>query len=245
MTEMDCARADDAAAEFALGVLPGRDRAQLIAHVEECAGCRARLADLADLADNLIALVPAAEPPPCFETRVLAAVGALPAAAPRRRRWPRTVSRALAAVVLAAVVAMGGWSARGIIAPTPTEPATTQRPAADDPDSTTGDAAPTVTAGPRTVQFASLTNHGTRIGQVYAYPGPPSWIYMAVDTHSGDTTVSCQLLYRDGPPIPLGTFQLSEGYAAWGSPVPPERSHPDGAQLVDDHGVVLATATFP
>ena len=55
----------------------------------------------ADLAREI--LDTPAEPPPGFETRVLDAVGALPAAAPRRRRWPRTVSRALAAVVLAVV----------------------------------------------------------------------------------------------------------------------------------------------
>jgi hypothetical protein len=118
------------------------------------------------------------------------------------------------------------------------------RPALTAPDADAGDAAPSVAPGPRSVQFAPLTSSGTRIGEVYAYPGPPSWIYMAVDTESGDRTVSCQLLYPDGPPIPVGTVELNDGYAAWGSPVPPDHPRPDGAQLVDDHGTVIATARF-
>lgn len=245
MTEMDCARADGAAAEFALGVLPGRERIELMAHIERCPGCRARLVELTCLADNLIDLVPAAEPPAGFETRVLSAVGAGASPAGRASWWRRTGPRALAAAVLAAAVAAAGWGARDLIAPpSPSAQITAQRPADDDPGSTAGDAAPVVVAGSRIVQFASLTSNGTRIGQVYAYPGPPSWVYMAVDTDQGDKVVSCQLLYRDGPPVPLGTFQLEAGYAAWGSPMPADRPLPAGAQLVDEHGAVVASARF-
>lgn len=245
MTEMDCARADEAAAEFALGVLPGRDRIELIAHIERCPSCRAHLADLTCLADNLIALVPPVEPPAGFETRVLSAAGAGASPSARRPRWRRFGPRALAAVVLAAAVAAGGWGARDVLdPPAPPTQITAPRPADDDPGSTAGDAAPTVAAGARVVRFAALTSGDTRIGQVYAYPGPPSWIYMAVDTDHSDLVVSCQVLYRDGPPVPLGTFQLDAGYAAWGSPMPTDRPLPVGAQLVDEHGTVLASARF-
>jgi hypothetical protein len=70
----------------------------------ECARCRAVVADLASAADSVLLLAPTIEPPPGFESRVLARAAASPVA-PARRRWPRLA--AAAAIVAAAAVGGG------------------------------------------------------------------------------------------------------------------------------------------
>ena len=59
MSEMDCAAFQDAAAELALGILTGPDRAAALKHMERCASCQAEVASLAAAADRLLDLVPA------------------------------------------------------------------------------------------------------------------------------------------------------------------------------------------
>jgi hypothetical protein len=243
MTDPECDEIRDDAAELALGILPGRDRARMIAHIERCPTCRHRVAELAGLADDLIALLPPAEPPVGFEARVLAtlATGAGTGARPRSRWRTRRIAQYAAAVVLAAALAGGGWTVGHLTSTSPPQ-LTGSGPATSRPG---GDAGSTATAGPRTVLFAPLTSAGTRTGQIYAYPGQPPWIYMAVDTETGDGLVSCQLTHRDGhPPTTVGTFRLEDGYGAWGVAAPVDPSDLAGAQLIDDHGTVLATASF-
>ena len=52
MSEMDCAAFQDAAAELALGILTGPDRAAALKHTERCASCQAEVASLAAVADR-------------------------------------------------------------------------------------------------------------------------------------------------------------------------------------------------
>lgn len=248
----ECRDCLELAPELALRVLPGRDRARVIAHAENCPTCRRRLAQLSDLADGLVALLPPAEPPAGFESRVL---DALPApddapttstapAAPfgRAARPRRSLLAAAAAAVLVASVA-GGWALGHVSAADAPRPAATG-PERPDVAPRAGDAV----AGPRVVRFASLTTGtGQVVGRAYAYPGRPPWLYMAVDadteTDTGETTVSCELLHRHAPPTPVGTFTLDEGYAVWATPAPVD-DDTTAARLIDEHGTVVATATF-
>ena len=47
LNEMDCDDLAEMAAELALGVLTGRERAQAIMHLDRCHTCRERIRDLA------------------------------------------------------------------------------------------------------------------------------------------------------------------------------------------------------
>jgi hypothetical protein len=238
---MDCDEFSPLAAELALGVLTGRDRADAIAHLEHCGGCRETVRQLAMTGEELVQLLPAVEPPPGFETRVMDRIGVpVPSGFSGRvfpgrprpgrpRRGPALWGRprrvlAVAAVALAVVAAgLGGWGLRAATAPVPAR-------------------APLSAAA----MLSAGRAHGSqaRVGHVYFYAGGSPWLYMSVDIGSGNTVVTCQLRGPDGRYTTLGTFRLNDGYGYWGSPVAPTRGPVTGARLVTPAGTVLATARF-
>jgi hypothetical protein len=268
--DMTCAGLADVAAELALGVLTGRERAMAVAHLDTCDACREDVRQLMETGEQLRELLPPVEPPAGFETRVLARFG-LPATAPppgppaatrpgqgtgtggggkdrrpphdearpggdrpgggrpgsdrprgRATRPPR-LRRALAAVAvgLAVVVAgAGGWRiGEG------TAPAASTAPGA-------------------LSSVGLLTVDHDNVGTVYLYSGPPRWMYMSVDVEGGSEMVTCQLVGANGKVHTLGSFRLTDGYGAWGSPDPGNIGAVQGARLVSASGTVLATATF-
>ncbi len=94
LNEMGCREFSDAAAELALGVLTGRERAQALAHLDHCASCREKVRQLTATGEGLLGLLPSVEPPAGFEARVMDRLGlaaapgpapatASPAASPR------------------------------------------------------------------------------------------------------------------------------------------------------------------
>src|ERR1700677_3621147 len=81
--DMGCDEFADVAAELALGVLTGRERADALAHLERCDACRETVRQLTMTGEQLLGLLPAVEPPAGFESRVLARLGiAVPDAPP-------------------------------------------------------------------------------------------------------------------------------------------------------------------
>src|SRR4051794_24705008 len=105
---MSCERTRALSAELALGIADGADRAEALRHLAECADCRRELDQLTAVADELLLLAPAVEPPAGFESRVLAAMHPPPtAAAPRRVQRLRRVLAPVAAAAVAAAVAAG------------------------------------------------------------------------------------------------------------------------------------------
>jgi hypothetical protein len=81
--DMGCEKFADVAAELALGVLTGRERAEALAHLERCDACRETVRQFALTGEQLLELLPAVEPPAGFESRVLARLGiAVPDAPP-------------------------------------------------------------------------------------------------------------------------------------------------------------------
>ena len=99
VNEMSCAEFGDVAAELALGVLTGRERARALAHLEQCDACRENVRLLTITGEELVGLLPAIEPPAGFETRVMDRLGlGAPAPAPARPLSPaRRFGRRLAA----------------------------------------------------------------------------------------------------------------------------------------------------
>jgi hypothetical protein len=225
-----CEQVRDAAAELALGVLPARERAAAIRHLDGCPECRAHLRGLTQVADQLLDLVPAVQPPAGFEQRVLGRIG-LAAAEPvapviplpsRRdlrpeRRPVGARMRAVLAAAAAAIVLVSGVG--GYLAG--------QR------------------SGPEGVYEAILTTADNRtVGEVYAVGGEHGWVSMEIDTGGASETVLCRIVREDGSTVPLGEFWLKDGKGWWGAPVEPGAA-PAKAQLVREDGTVLASGSFP
>jgi hypothetical protein len=238
LNEMGCDEFADVSAELALGVLTGRERAQAIAHLDHCDACRENVRQLTMTGEELLGLLPASEPPAGFETRVMERIGlATPGPAPvswisraRHFGWKlsgRTskgqVSRtrrmlAVAAVALAVVVSgLGGWGLHA------------------------------VTSAPPTSSLSSATllsaTHQT-VGKIFIYNGSSRWMYMSVNTYSGNASVTCQLEGTDGHVTTVGSFRLVDGYGYWGSPVSANLGPLTGARLISTDGTVVATASF-
>jgi hypothetical protein len=231
---MGCEEFANVAAELALGVLTGRERAQALAHLDRCDACRAEVRRLTLTGEELLGLLPSAEPPAGFETRVLARIGIeapAPAPAAKSRGWklphwfaagsPGITRRMLAtaAVVAALAVAIvGGWGLRSATAPT--------------------------TASSPLSSAALVSADHQDSGKIFVYNGTPRWLYMGVTVGSANGTVICQLVGKDGHVTTVGSFRVTNGYGEWGSAVPASAGQLTGARLVTPGGAVLATATF-
>jgi hypothetical protein len=239
LNEMNCHEFQDMAAELALGVLTGRERAQAMAHLEHCEACRENVRQLTLTGEGLLGLLPAMEPPAGFETQVMDRIGLTAPAPARRFAWLPHAGRrgashsrpdragqlsrtrrmfAVAAVALAVLVGgLGGWAL--------------------------GNGASSPAGTPlRSAALESATHQP--VGKIYLYQGHTHWLYMSVNMHSGQETVICQVRSRDGHLTTVGTFHLTNGYGYWGSPVPGNPGSLTGARLVTTSGTVLATAAF-
>jgi len=249
LNEMNCREFSDVAAELALGVLTGRERAAAIAHLDRCDACRENVRQLTMTGEGLLELLPTREPPAGFESRVMERIGLAapaPALAPRpswlarllhpRRppgvqaapapRQPRParqagwIRRPLAAAAVVVAVVAGGLAGWGLSAGTST-PASTSLASA-------------------TLQSVSHQ----AVGKVFLYQGSPRWLYMSVDMSSGNGTVLCQVVSQHGQVTTVGSFQLADGHGYWGSPATGASGQLTGARLVTTNGTVLATASF-
>ncbi len=209
------------AAELALDILSGYERATAQAHLNQCPSCRAYVSSLTQVSDTMLGLVSGVEPPVGFEDRVLSRMGMASSRQPRQpqRRW---FPIAVAAAVAALVFGVGGW----VIGSVAMSRTTNESAAAE-------------------FRFAALHTAGDhQIGQVFTYEGAPPWMYMSVMEEPNVTSVACQLVRRDGTTVPVGSFALSGGKGSWGAELKLDPDTIVGARLVDTHGTVLATASF-
>ena len=264
LNDMTCAELADVAAELALGVLTGRERAAAIAHLDECDECREYVRQLMATGEQLLELLPTAEPPAGFETRVLERIG-LPAPAREETQgdtYPQLISRREHSA-----------EHRG--------PARGPRPGADRPGAPPArpggarrpgrmrrllaatavglaviaaglggwrigaGTAPSVSTASGPLTTASLLSATQQdVGDIFVYSGRTQWLYMSVDMGSGNEAVTCQVIDKNGQVTTIGTFQLADGYGSWGSPDPGNPEALAAARLVSANGTVLATATF-
>jgi hypothetical protein len=216
---------------------------------------------------QLLELLPPAEPPAGFETRVLERIG-LPAPppprGPRADKYPQLLSRRENA---------GRQRGPGQDGP---------RPGADQPGAPPGGpgrtrrpgrvrrllaaaavGAAVIAAGAGgwglragTVPAASseplvsadlLTASHQEVGDFFLYTGDARWVYMAVDMGSGNERVTCQIVGKDGTVTTIGSFKLTDGYGSWGVGSRSSKGtigSLSGARLVSADGTVLATAKF-
>ncbi|MGW2644527.1 hypothetical protein ACWC2T_06290 [Streptomyces sp. NPDC001393] len=240
-SDATCDKLREIGAELALGVLPGRERAEAVAHLDRCADCREYVRQLTLVGDRLIGLLPDSEPPAGFETRVarrLAEQAAAPEAAAhasgRASRDLRVRARRarlrLAAVATALTVAVGfaGWGIGTAV------------------EEVVASTAPATESEPMLVGDMNSALGGGKIGEVYAHPGVPGWIFVSVDAAGprGSYTgkVTCLLEHSDGTTVRVGDFPLTAGRGEWGVAAPGDLSTLSGARLTTPGGTVLATA---
>lgn len=103
MTDMSCTDVEQRATEYALGLLPAGQAHYVDSHLRQCPACRTEIDDIRLLGDQLLDLVPDAEPPLGFDRKVLNRV------CPHRPRvrWRIAVAGAMAAAVAATVGLVG------------------------------------------------------------------------------------------------------------------------------------------
>lgn len=247
-TEPACERLREIGPELAFGVLPGRERAGAVAHLERCADCREYVRQLTLVGDRLIGLLPGSEPPIGFESRVARALtqGAAEAAEnegharphesglPGRKIFGLTRPRIVAAAsVLVLAIGFGGWAVGTAIEATLAKTASS----------------PTTESGMLWGGLTSVDADGKPAGEVYAHPGSPGWIYMTVDLPRSaafrDGRVTCLLVRKDGTTVRVGDFTVRDGRGSWGGPATVDATTLAGTQVVAPEGTVLARANFP
>lgn len=242
-SDVTCEKLREIGAELALGVLPGRERAGAVAHLDECAECREYIEQLTLVGDGLIGLLPGNEPPVGFETRVAQALtqgtpvqegrahprgSAVP---PRRRRGRIRLRVASAAAALFVAVGFGGWAVGTAI-----------EDVAAGPSATSPGSGTEMLAG----DLTSTATGAKPVGEIYAHADPKGWVYMTIDLSGAGKPYSgkafCLLVHRDGTTVPVGALTLRGGKGSWGSPAPVDPGALTGARVTATDGTVLATA---
>jgi hypothetical protein len=271
LNDMTCAELSDVAAELALGVLTGRERAMAVAHLAACDECREDVRQLMATGEQLLQLLPPAEPPAGFETRVLERLG-LPAPteeetaeAPDEGVYPQLLTRRGGSHARRGPAKEGKQARAGQPAAPPAGPGRggTRRPGRTRRvlgaaavclaviaaglggwriGAGTAPAASSASGPLTSASLLSATHQD--VGNIFLYSGKSRWLFMSVDLGSGNQAVTCELVNKDGQVTRVGTFQLADGYGSWGSPDPGSTGTPSSARLVSASGTVLATATF-
>jgi hypothetical protein len=256
---MDCGEFSDIAPELALGVLTGRERADALTHLERCDTCRETLRQLAMTGEELVELLPSVEPPPGFETLVLARIGIAPGTPsrgcarrlpslsrlltpsrrslnPRQSRRPRRLLAVAAAALAVIAAGLGGWGLRTATSQVHSQVSAVAR-----------------SHVPLSSAALMSSNHEA-VGTAFYYSGAEPWTYMSVDVEPWmymsvdvpleDGTLTCQLKGPDGKYTTVGSFRVTAGYGSWGGPSPWPGAHVTGARVLGPDGKVLATARF-
>ncbi|MFG2355345.1 anti-sigma factor family protein [Streptomyces sp. NPDC048521] len=239
-SDPNCEKLREVGAELALGVLPGRERAEAVAHLDRCADCRDYVRQLTGIGDRLIGLLPDREPPLGFETRVARRLartsgGHRSAHAAGRPQGLRSRARrarlriAAFAGALAVAVGFAGWAIGTAVEEVTAAPP----PAVESEPVMVGDMTPT-------------GRDGRPVGEVYAHPGSPGWIFVSVALTGPGTaytgTVTCLLERADGTTVRVGDFFVRAGRGDWGVAVPGDLTRFSAARLASPDGTVLATA---
>lgn len=211
-----CHEIRELAAELALGIADGEDRARVLEHVADCADCRREVESFSAVADELLVLAPEQEPPLGFELRVLCSLE--PPRATRRHTARRFA--VLAAAVLVAVGVTAGAMLLGF---------RDERRLAAHYRATLAQAEGSY--------FGAVRLHdgaGEPAGVVFAYRGSQSWITITVAAEHRDSVQGAELVDRDGDRIPLDSFRLVDG--VWGGGLPVGLESAAAVHLVGEDG---------
>jgi hypothetical protein len=88
------------------------------------------------------------------------------------------------------------------------------------------------------------TRGGVVLGQIVAYNGHPSWVYLNIGVSQSTGTIICKLQLENGSIVAAGVINLHRGIGELSKSVLVDISRLRGAQLSTSTGAVLASATF-
>ncbi len=211
MSATSCDTIRESAPDFALGALTGRERAEVIAHLDDCPACQALVGEYASVADSLLELIPEAEPTAELAPPVLAAMRPSP-----RPRWRHR----LVALAAAAIIAITG--ATGLTVALVTR----------DDGGTSSSAAPPLRSAPM-VGSGDLT-----VGRVVTTSNRPPTLAVSVDYWLPDGSYQVAASDRAGEAAPVGTLDVTDGRGTWTGRAA-QLSHPVAVELVDQSGHVV------
>jgi len=223
---MACEETRELAAELALGIADGADRARALRHLAECPECRRSVEELSAVVDELLLVAPQHEPPAGFESRVVSRIAA--PRRPARRRW-----RVVLAPVAAAAAA--GALAVGVVLGLTSD----DRRLADQYRETLAAANGSYFEATR-LQDAD----GGRAGLVYGYRGDPSWIYVDVYT-DGAADYRAELVLTSGRRVPLPRLRLDPTPGSAGQAIPVDLERVARVELTGSREGDVLTATLP
>jgi hypothetical protein len=200
MSEPRSEHVDEIAAEIALGVVNGEERARALEHLAACAECRRAVEELTEVADGLMLLAPSREVPIGFESRALAPLRTHRSPSPRRRALVP-----IAAAATAAALAVAGTLL-----------------VVEDDLKLASDYRGTLTeANGEKFQAEHLYAPGEDpAGTVFGYEGSPSWLLVIVDPGERRSIHGAELVTGDGRQVPLPSFALDPENGSWGGAIP-------------------------
>jgi Putative zinc-finger len=228
---MRCDEVRDLAPEIALGIADGEERAEALRHLSTCADCRRAVEELSEVADELLMLAPAQEPPAGFESRVVDAMGLREPPRRRRTRWlslrwlaPR-VGPALATAAVTAVALVAVYH--------------------DDHQTAERYRETLAQANGHYFEAGRLTDDvGARAGAAFGYEGSPSWVLVTVDPAHRDAVKSGQLVTKDGRKVPLPKLHLDRN-GSWGGAIPVSLYKVSSIRLLGERPGEVLQASFP
>lgn len=224
ISALTCAEVRDLAPEFALGILSGAERAEVVLHLNGCTSCQSHVAELTEVADAIPQLVPEAEPPPGFEARVMRRLGE------RERRTRRRWIAAAAAVAASAIIVS----------------ITVVRVIESNDSTTTAQRGPDTTLPVGSEPVAVAMEGGVvPVAAGWAFVSDHHGVAVSVDYGIPTGTYAVQVTPARGSSTSIGTVQVTNGRGTWtGRSAAPLR---EGARiaLVDTKGTEVCHGTVP
>jgi hypothetical protein len=224
---LSCEEARALAPELSLGSATGEERARVLHHLASCPDCRRLVSELSAVADELLLLAPAHEPPAGFESRVL---GRLSEGKTRARRLRRFLGIA-AVAVMAAAISGGGvfWAGRS------------------DREVAARYQEVLALANGEYFSAAQLHDaHGTQRGLVFGYQGDTSWLFVSIHAPMEAGTYRVESMTRQGGVVLLdSSVELSGSRPSWGTALPGDLHGVSGIRISDEEGQRVLEGRFP
>jgi len=108
-------------------------------------------------------------------------------------------------------------------------------------------ATPAIAQAPRgtVLRTGTFSTADSRVlGQIVAYRGQPSWVFMNVEVPDYDGPITCELQVEDGSTVAFGTFEVHQGVGQFSKIIRVDVPTLRGARLVTSTGATVASATF-
>ena len=223
---LTCDEARALAPELSLGSATGDERARVLTHLASCPDCRRLVSELSAVADELLLLAPAHEPPAGFESRVLARLNERKTRSGALRRF-----LGIAAVALVAAGVAGGgvlWAVRSDL-----EVASRYQEIL------------TLADGEYFSAAVVRDVHGGRRGLLFGYEGDRSWLFMTLNAPLDSGTYRAELITEPGYKLLLdSSVDLSSTPASWGTVLRGDLHGTAAVLISDEEGNRVLEATF-